>query len=238
MGPEDDGAPDGQLAAAPADVVTPRWGNYLRNGLLIIVFLLMLWLVLNVHMPSIQQIRESVDVTSWTAILGFIGLYALVAITPIPVTIMAIAFGLLFGVFEGTAFALVGVMLGSWAAYWLARLLGQVTVRRLMGRHAPTVEEKLESRGFLAVYLLRVMPGVPYWPVNYGSGAFGVSQRVYLIASALSVIPGQLSLVAIGAFIAVPSFFHGAVVVCAWIVVATLTIWAYLRWRRQSKAES
>jgi uncharacterized membrane protein YdjX (TVP38/TMEM64 family) len=209
------------------------WENYLRNGLLIAVFLLMVWLAFNVHLPSIEEIRSRVDGTSWSARFGFIILYALVAITPIPISVMAICGGLLFGVFQGTAFSLIGVLLGSWAAYWLARALGRATVRKLMGKHAVRIEQRLESRGLLAVFMLRLMPGIPYWPVNYGSGAFGVSQRDYLVASALSVIPGQLSLVAIGSFIAVPNVFNGMVIGISWIMVGVLTVWAYLRWRRQ-----
>lgn len=238
--PSDQSGEDGTATHLPSQVDepdTPLWQNYLRNGLLIVVFLFMLWLVFNVHLPSIEEIRDSVDVESWVAVGGFVGLYVVVALTPIPVSIMAIASGLLFGIFEGTFFSLIGVLLGSWGAYWLARVLGRDTVRRLMGRHALTVEAKLESRGFLAVVMLRLMPGIPYWPVNYGSGAFGVSQRDYLVASTLSVIPGLLSLVAIGAFIADASFFHGAVVIAAWIVVAVLTVWAYVRWRKQRKDE-
>ena len=231
---------DNQQAQLPNEdepqAATSLWVNYARNGALIAVFLLMIWLAFNVHLPSIEEIRNMADATTWTTRLLFIGAYALVALTPIPVTIMATAGGLLFGIFEGTIYSLIGVMLGSWGAYWIARALGRQTVRRLLGRHAATVEQKLESRGLLAVFMLRLMPGIPYWPVNYGSGAFGITQREYLVASALSVIPGQLSLVAIGSFIAVPSFFHGAVIVVAWIIVAVLTVWAYLRWRRQGKA--
>lgn len=231
---------DNQQPQLPNDdepqAATSLWGNYARNGALIAVFLLMIWLAFNVHLPSIEQIRTNVDATTWTTRVLFIVAYALVALTPIPVTIMATAGGLLFGIFEGTVYSLIGVMLGSWGAYWIAKALGRHTVRRMMGRHAATVEAKLDSRGFLSVFMLRLMPGIPYWPVNYGSGAFGVTQRDYLVASSLAVIPGQLSLVAIGSFIAVPSFFHGAVIVVAWIIVAVLTVWAYLRWRRQGKA--
>lgn len=236
--PLDAGNPVPAPASEEAAGAPTLWGNHVRNGLLVAVFLIMAWLAFNVRLPSIEQIRSTVDAggASWSTRLGFIGAYAVVAITPIPVTIMAVAGGLLFGIFEGTAYSLVGVLAGSWAAYWLARALGRQTVRKLLGRHAATVEAKLESRGLLAVFMLRLMPGIPYWPVNYGSGAFGVAQRDYLMASVLAVIPGQLSLVAIGSFIAVPSYFHGAVIVVAWILVALLTLWAYRRWRRQDKA--
>lgn len=217
---------------------SPWWGNHLRSALLIAVFLVMVWLAFNVRLPSIDEIRGTVDAASWTAWIGFVVAYALVAITPIPVTIMAVAGGLLFGIVGGTLLSLIGVLGGCWVAYWLARGLGRSTVRRLLGRHAATVEKELSSRGFLAVCMLRLMPGIPYWPVNYGSGAFGVSQRDYLVASVLAVIPGQFSLVAVGAFIAESSILHGSVVVAAWGIVVVLTIWAYRRWRRQARTSA
>ncbi|WP_243893780.1 VTT domain-containing protein [Leucobacter tardus] len=79
------------------------------------------------------------------------------------------------------------------------------------------------------------MPGLPYWPVNYGSGAFGISQRDFLVGSGLSTIPGQVSLVAVGAFVAGPSVLAGTVVVAAWAVVITMTILAYRRLKRASR---
>src|SRR5699024_11349512 len=78
--------------------------------------------------------------------------------------------------------------------------------------------------------MLRLLPGFPYWPVNYGSGAFGVGQREFMLASLISVVPGQVSLVAIGSVIATPDGLHGVVVVVGWMIVLVLTIWAYRRW--------
>src|SRR5699024_6484120 len=78
---------------------------------------------------------------------------------------------------------------------------------------------------------LRLMPGIPYWPVNYGSGALGVSSREFLIATVVSALPGQVSLIAIGAFIADPSALSGAAVVISWVVVIALTLVADRRWR-------
>src|SRR5699024_5417154 len=134
--------------------------------------------------------------------------------------------GVLFGVVEGSILSVIGVLIGCWGAYWMARGLGRATVERLLGRHATTVGQHLTDAGFHAVYMLRVMPGVPYWPVNYGSGAFGVSQRDFVVASGLAAVPGQISLVAVGALVAAPSIGKAIVVAAAWTVVVILTIWA------------
>lgn len=211
-----------------------QWGSLLRNILLGAVLLIMLWLVFHVRLPSADELRSMLDDWGGAAWIVFILLYALVAITPIPVTVMAVTSGVLFGVVGGSLLSVVGALVGGWAAYWLARALGKETVTRLLGSHASTVEEHLNGRGMRAVYMLRLLPGLPYWPVNYGSGAFGVSQRDFLLASSAATIPGQVSLVAIGALVADPAVSKGVVVVVAWAVVVTMTVFAYRGWRKAS----
>ncbi len=210
------------------------WGGLLRNTLLVIVLLVMLWLAFNVRLPSVAELQSQIEGLGWVGVAAFIALYAAVAMTPIPVTIMAVTGGLLFGTVIGSVLSVIGVLAGCWGAYWLARGLGRRTVLKLLGEHGRKVEEHLEGAGFQAVCTLRLMPGFPYWPVNYGSGAFGIGQRDFLVASLVSTVPGQVSLVAVGAFIAEPSVIPGAVVLCAWAVVLVMTVWAYRAWRGTS----
>jgi len=207
------------------------WAGLIRNTALVVVLLLMLWLAFNVRLPSIDTLHELIASWGWAAWLIFIGVYAVVALTPIPVTVMAITGGLLFGFLEGTVLSVIGVFLGCWGAYWIARGLGRESIAKMLGSRYRTVERHLDQAGFQAVAGLRLLPGFPYWPVNYGSGAFGVSQRDYLLASFLSVIPGQISLVAIGSFISSPSVLNGIIVGVAWVAVLVLTVWAYRRWK-------
>ncbi|WP_343068621.1 TVP38/TMEM64 family protein [Brachybacterium halotolerans] len=203
----------------------------LRSMGLVAVVLLMVWLALTVRLPSLDVLQERLEDYGWAAFLVFALLYAVVALTPIPVTIMAVAGGMLFGVLEGGVLSIVGVMLGCWGAYWVARLLGRGVVGKILGSHARTVGDRLENGGFAAVFLLRVMPGLPYWPVNYGAGAFGITQREFLTASLIACIPGQISLVAIGAFLADPGVVIGVVLAVSWAVVIVLTIWGYRAFR-------
>jgi len=206
------------------------WEALLRNTALVIVLLLLLWSVFNVQLPSASRLRDLIEAWGWAAWLVFIGIYAVVAMTPIPVTVMAVTGGLLFGLVEGTILSVIGVLIGCWGAYWLARGLGREVTIKLLGSHNRNVQQHLSQAGFQAVVMLRLLPGFPYWPVNYGSGAFGVGQREFMLASLISVVPGQVSLVAIGSFISTPDVLHGVVVVVGWIIVLVLTIWAYRRW--------
>lgn len=208
-----------------------QWGSILRNALLVLTLLGMLWLAFNVRLPSIEQLQSDIEDLGWAGRFAFIGLYAVVAMTPIPVTVMAVTGGLLFGIVEGSILSVIGVLIGCYGAYWLARGLGRRTVMRLLGNQADRVERQLGDAGFQAVCVARLAPGLPYWPVNYGSGAFGVGQRDYVVASIVATIPGQVSLVAIGAFISEQSVLNGALIIISWAVVIAMTIWAYRSWR-------
>ena len=81
------------------------------------------------------------------------------------------------------------------------------------------------------MFTLRVLPGMPYWPINYAAGALGVPFQVFAISSLVASIPGQVSLVAIGAFLGQPTVAMGVVVALAWVVVIVMTIWAWRAWK-------
>lgn len=216
---------------SPGGRDTISWDSVVRNTALVVVLLVMLWLFFNVELPPADQMQERIEAFGWVSWLVFIGLYALVALTPIPVTIMAVAGGLIFGAVLGSVFSVIGVLIGSWGAYWLARALSTEAVRKVLGKYSEKIESRLDGAGFEAVCTLRLVPGIPYWPVNYGSGAFGITQRDFLGASVIAVIPGQVSLVSLGTFVADATFINGAVVVVSWIVVLVMTVWAYRRWK-------
>lgn len=195
----------------------------------------MVWLVFNVELPDRDTLRSTIEGFGWWSWLVFVAAYALVALTPIPVTLMALTGGALFGVFVGSLLSVAGAMVGSVMAYWIAHFLGKDMVLGLLGSHRDTLETYLGSAGFQAVFTLRVLPGMPYWPINYGSGALNVPFREFTWASAIASVPGQISLVAVGAFAASPSIPGAVVVGIAWAAVIVLTVVAGRAWKRSMR---
>ncbi|WP_420095224.1 TVP38/TMEM64 family protein [Brevibacterium sediminis] len=213
------------------------WPTILRNIALALALLAGVWAVFNVRLPSVDVLQADIAAAGFWGFAVFVLIYMAVAATPIPVTIMATAGGLIYGLPFGTILSMVGVVAGCWIGYWIARALGRDTVLRLLGSHAETIESKLTGGGFYAVCALRLMPGFPYWPVNYGSGALGIDNRTFLSATIISSLPGQLSLVAVGAFIGEPNVLNGIGVGISWALVITLTIITMRRWKRTRDAE-
>lgn len=226
--------PASDPSGTPDGSETPFWEAALRAAGLVAGVLVMVWLAFNVRLPERDVLRAEIDSFGWWSWLVFVGVYAAVALTPIPVTLMALTGGVLFGALTGSILSVIGAMVGSVGAYWVARGLGKETVLRLLGSRRATLEKRLDSAGFEAVFTLRVLPGMPYWPVNYGAGAFGVPFREFAVASAVASVPGQVSLVSIGAFAAKPSVPTGFIVAIAWAVVLALTIWSWRAWKGTS----
>lgn len=214
------------------------WSSVLRNVALALTVLAGVWLVFNVRLPSLDALQNQIADAGFWGFGIFILLYAVVAATPIPVTIMAVAGGLAFGLPFGTLLSMIGVVVGCYGGYWISRALGRETVMKLLGNHAEAIESRLTDGGFYAVCTLRLMPGFPYWPVNYGSGALGIKSRTFLIATLVSALPGQLSLVAVGAFIGNPGIVTGVAVGVSWALVIVLTIITYRRWKSTQKGQT
>lgn len=219
--------------STPQSSSGPDLQSVLRAVFLVVVAAVFVWLAFTVRLPELGELRESLAGYGAWSWLVFVGAYAVVGLTPIPVTIMAVAAGLLFGPLAGSLLSVAGASVGAVGAYGIARLASHEVVMKGLGRHADRIEEAFEERGFLAIMALRCAPGLPYWPVNYGAGAVGVPFGTFALASMLGSIPGQVSLVAIGAFIAKPGVVNGVVVALAWAAVIALTVWSARRWKQE-----
>src|SRR5699024_12540296 len=86
-----------------------HWESVVRNTTLIIMLLVLLWLAFNVRLPSADALQTMIAAWGWAAWLAFIGIYALVALTPFPVPGMAVIAGLLFGVVEWYLLSVISV---------------------------------------------------------------------------------------------------------------------------------
>ncbi|HJE19281.1 MAG TPA: TVP38/TMEM64 family protein [Aliicoccus persicus] len=207
--------------------------SVISMAFLVVVIGVLIWISFNVNVPSPEALRAMVQGYGWAGWLIFIGITALIAVTPIPVTIPALVAGSLYGALEGSLFSFTGVLIGSWLGYWLARLTGQNVTFRLLGKYGKTVKKYLKNAGFLTMCTARLMPGLPYWPVNYGAGALGVNQKTFVAATFIASIPGQVSLVSLGAFAVDPTLVNGTILVSAWIVVLVSTWISYRYWYKK-----
>ena len=139
---------------------------------------------------------------SWAA-LAYMGLFALLPAFFFPVAVLALAGGLLFGLWWGSVYTFLGAIVNCTLMFFLARYGGRRQVEALVARKLPPRWQNLlkgldSGGGFLLLILLRLIPAVPYNLINYAFGLSGMSYGTYILASAIGILPGTLAFINIG----------------------------------------
>lgn len=150
-----------------------------------------------------QQLQTAISSTGNWASLAYIGLFTLLPAFFFPVAVLALAGGLLFGLWWGSVYTFIGAMLNCTVMFLLSRYVGREKVEQLLrDRLSPFWQEKLKNlegwTGFLILVILRLIPAVPYNLINYAFGLTGMRFTAYLIGSAIGIIPGTLAFINIG----------------------------------------
>jgi uncharacterized membrane protein YdjX (TVP38/TMEM64 family) len=176
-----DGAPSGRRVAALVVLL----GALLVAGLVLVP-------------RDAGRIREAVDAAGTLAAPTFVGAGALLTLAFFPFPLVAAAGGLLFGVAAGTALSVLAETIGATGALLLARHGARAWAERLAGPRLAAVLAGVARRGFSAVLLVRVLPGVPRHPANYAFGLTSVGAGAFAAATALGTAPRALGYAALG----------------------------------------
>ena len=158
---------------------------------------------LAVGVPSIDEVRATVDSAGSGAPVLYVLLYAALTLTPTPATLTSITAGVLFGLPLGLLVVLSGAVTGSAVGFGLARVLGRDAVRALDSQQLQRLDGLLRRRGLVAVIGIRLVP-LPFAAVNYACGLSALRLRDYLLGTAVGILPGATAYVTVGAFGATP----------------------------------
>lgn len=150
-----------------------------------------------------QQLQQALQQTGGWAPVLYIGLFILLPTFFFPVAVLALAGGLLFGLWWGSVYTFIGAVLNCAMMFLLARYVGRSQVQRLVEQKlSPQWQRRLQmadgKEGFLLLIILRLIPAVPYNLINYTFGLTGISFSSYLLASAIGIIPGIFAFINIG----------------------------------------
>lgn len=150
-----------------------------------------------------QQLQQALQQTGGWAPALYIGLFVLLPTFFFPVAVLALAGGLLFGLWWGSVYTFIGAVLNCAMMFLLARYVGRSQVQRLVEQKlSPQWQRRLQmadgKEGFLLLIILRLIPAVPYNLINYTFGLTGISFSSYLLASAIGIIPGTFAFINIG----------------------------------------
>jgi uncharacterized membrane protein YdjX (TVP38/TMEM64 family) len=126
--------------------------------------------------------------------LIFISLHILHAVIP-PIPGEAIEFlgGYLFGVFTGMFYSMIGLIIGSWLAFSIARIFEKGVVERFVSLELRKKFAYLSGHeGVILSFLFFLIPGFPKVALCYILGLTPMHLGTFLIISTIGRIPGTL----------------------------------------------
>ncbi len=138
-----------------------------------------------ITIESIRQFLLSFGFFTW---ILFILIYAIGAVISIPGTILTFVGAILFGAWLGTLLNVIGATIGATLAFLVARYLAHDYIDGLFKYE--NIKQKLNEHGFKIIFILRLLPFVPYFALNYVAGLSRIRLKDFILASFLGMIPG------------------------------------------------
>lgn len=132
--------------------------------------------------------------------LAFTVVYVAAVIISVPGSALTAMAGMLFGPVMGVVYVTIASTIGASVTFLLSRyFLRDMVHRKLSGRPSfKKIEDLTEKHGGLFVALVRLIPIFPFSLVNYGFGLTRVPFGIYVVFSAIFMIPGHILYVAGG----------------------------------------
>jgi uncharacterized membrane protein YdjX (TVP38/TMEM64 family) len=125
--------------------------------------------------------------------------YALGVVAFLPGAALTLAGGTVFGVAQGTAYVWLAAVVGSSAAFLIARYGARGAVERRLAGNArfAAVDRAVGAEGGKIAFLLRLSPAIPFNVLNYALGLTRI-RFVDSLWAAFGMLPGTLLYVYLG----------------------------------------
>jgi uncharacterized membrane protein YdjX (TVP38/TMEM64 family) len=183
----------------------PNWKWILGYALVVLGLCLLLYYYKEAYLGFRDLVRffsSRTRVSAYVASFGpfaplvFMGIQFLqVLIAPIPGELTGFIGGYLFGTGLSFIYSTIGLTLGSWVSFLIARRFGFSFVRRFVGKE--TMEKfdyLMEHQGAFFSFLFFIIPGLPKDSFCYLLGLSPMHVLTFLVVSTIGRIPGTLLL--------------------------------------------
>jgi uncharacterized membrane protein YdjX (TVP38/TMEM64 family) len=139
----------------------------------------------------------------WAPFVAFflIVISTLIPPLPLPIPVIEIASGMMFGFLPAVALVWISQMVASIAAYFVAKHIGQRMFAKILNNPFINFYRKfIDKRGAFAVFIIRAVIAAPF-NISYVAGLTRMDNLEFAGATALGVIPEVSLFVYIGVLI-------------------------------------
>ncbi|EPE63489.1 TVP38/TMEM64 family protein [Exiguobacterium sp. SH3S2] len=174
-----------------------------------------------------SDVRDIVLSFGWWGPLVFFLIYAIGPLVFLPTSVLSLGAGLAFGVWPGVLYILFGATAAAVTGYVMARLFGRSVLKVEKYPWSEKLFAQMEARGFLYVFVLRLIPLVSFDLLSYAGGIAKVRFKSFLLATVLGMIPGTLAYSFLGASLASGSVT--TIFIAALVFISLLGVTYYFR---------
>lgn len=166
-----------------------------------LILLIISFIVYKIYKMNIgvNEIKDYIESFGKMGSIIYIVMFSLVPLTLFPDSVLAIAGGLIFGLFNGYIYTTIGALIGGTLSFYISRKLGRNVVKKFTKEKLDKVEEMINEKGFFIVFMLRLIPLFPFDVISYGAGLTSIKYKDFILATLFGTIPGILVFVNIGA---------------------------------------
>ncbi len=136
------------------------------------------------------------DANYWAMAGAFVTIYIVIVAFSLPgAAVASMTGGFLFGLIAGTVFNVFAATVGASVIFLAARWgLGEALTARLESSEGSIkkLKDSLRENEIPVLFLLRLVPVVPFFVANLVPALVGVKFRNFLITTALGIIPGGI----------------------------------------------
>lgn len=169
--------------------------NILKISIFIIILLAGAIFLRYSGIENLQELEMIIQNSGSLAPLIYIALFSILPTFFMPVTILAMAAGYVFGILPAGIYTFIAAFINSTLTYFLGKYVAYDFINDLANEKYPDVYNKLKEKsngkeGFIFMLIVRLLPFVPYTLLNYMSGAVGFNYLVFISSSMLGILPG------------------------------------------------
>jgi uncharacterized membrane protein YdjX (TVP38/TMEM64 family) len=179
------------------------------------------------NFKSLESVNKMLDEYETSSIFVYIGIQIFqIVVSIIPGQAIQFAAGYAFNFWLAYLFSIIGIALGTFITFYLAKFLGTDFIHMLFGeeriqRHIDRFKNK---RAFLVLFILFLIPGIPKDMLTYAAGVSDIRFMPFLIINLTARTPALMCTILIGTFFRSHSYVGMYVLIAIAIVLFILGV--------------
>ena len=153
-----------------------------------------------IRLENVPKIKTWVASFGAIAPLVYIGLYLVSTVFFLPGSPVTVLAGFVFGPLWGVFYASIASIISVSVAFLIARYVARDLVEGWVKDNAQfrKIDEQVEEQGWRILMFTRLVPIFPFNLQNYAYGLTSIRFPIYVLVSAVFMLPGTIVLVQLG----------------------------------------